>query len=54
MFNVPLNIRKGTKSMISKDPNIITLNEPKGERVADGSVLAMSRGNARGAKGPCC
>ena len=26
----------------------------EGERVADGSVVAMKRGNARGAKGPCC
>jgi hypothetical protein len=25
-----------------------------GERVADGPVRAMRRGNARGAKGPCC
>src|SRR3954463_397940 len=24
------------------------------ERVADGSVVATRRGNARGAKGPCC
>ena len=29
-------------------------SESKGERVADGSVLAMNRGNVRGAKGPCC
>jgi len=29
-------------------------NGLKGERVADGSVLAMNWGNARGAKGPCC
>ena len=26
----------------------------EGERVADGSVLAMKPGNAGGAKGPCC
>ena len=26
----------------------------EGERVADGSVVATKRGNARGAKGPCC
>ncbi len=25
-----------------------------GERVADGSGVATKRGNARGAKGPCC
>ena len=25
-----------------------------GERVADGPVVATKRGNARGAKGPCC
>src|SRR5215212_3889970 len=24
------------------------------ERVADGPVVALKRGNARGAKGPCC
>ena len=27
---------------------------PLGKRVADGSVVAMNRGNAWGAKGPCC
>lgn len=26
----------------------------EGERVADGSGVAMKRGKARGAKGPCC
>jgi hypothetical protein len=26
----------------------------EGERVADGLVVAMKRGNARGAKRPCC
>jgi len=26
----------------------------EGKRVADGSVIAMRRGNAWGAKGPCC
>ena len=26
----------------------------EGERVADGSVVAMKRRNVRGAKGPCC
>jgi hypothetical protein len=26
----------------------------EGERVADGSVVAMKRSNVRGAKGPCC
>jgi hypothetical protein len=26
----------------------------EGERVADGSVVARKRGNARGARGPCC
>jgi hypothetical protein len=26
----------------------------EGERVADGSVVAKKRGNARGARGPCC
>ena len=25
-----------------------------GERDSAGSILAMKRGNARGAKGPCC
>jgi len=37
--------------------NPITVNSGKGiedERVADGSVVAMSRSNVRGAKGPCC
>lgn len=26
----------------------------EGERVAEGRVVAMRRGNARGAKAPCC
>jgi hypothetical protein len=26
----------------------------EGERVADGSVVAMKRSNVRGARGPCC
>src|SRR5262249_61045960 len=25
-----------------------------GERVSDGPIVALRRGNARGAKGPCC
>ena len=28
--------------------------EGEGERVADGSVVAVKLGNAGGAKGPCC
>ena len=47
---VPSRNRRSKVDRITGD----TGKSVEGERVADGSAVAMKRGNARGAKGPCC
>ncbi len=47
---VPLRNQRKQVGRITGTPG----KSADGERVADGSGVAMKRGNARGAKGPCC
>jgi len=47
---VPLRNQRSQVGRITGGPG----KSSDGERVADGSAVAMKRGNARGAKGPCC
>ena len=47
--------RPGEKSTEQGRPyNRYTGKAAEGERESDGSIVASKRGNARGAKGPCC
>ncbi len=47
---VPLRNQRSQVGRITGGPG----KSADGERVADGFVVATKRGNARGAKGPCC
>src|SRR5438093_7104145 len=47
---VPLRNQRSQVGRITGGPG----KSSDGERVADGSGVARKRGNARGAKGPCC
>jgi len=47
---VPSRNRRSQVGRITGDPG----KSAEDERVEDGSVVATKRGNARGAKGPCC